>query len=119
MANANELHVVCGGGQIGTLLQQRLVAQGHRVRMVRRSPPPKDETHPLVEWRAGNLADPSFAASVMEGAKTTYGTVTPPYEKWTTELTPLVRGLLAGAEKSGTHFVWLENMYMLDPAQGP
>lgn len=119
MTKTPELHVVCGSGQIGTLLQSRLVAQGHRVRMVRRGAAPKGETHPLVEWRSGDLADPAFAASVMEGAKAVYGVVTPPYEKWTTELLPLVRSLLAGAKKTGTHFVWLENMYMLDPAKGP
>lgn len=119
MTNAQELHVVCGSGQIGTLIRDRLVAQGHRVRMVRRGPAPKGETSPLVEWRSGDLADPRFAASVMEGAKVTYGVVTPPYEKWTTELLPLGRRLLAGAKESGTHLVWLENMYMLDPAAGP
>lgn len=108
----NELHVVLGAGQVGTLVARRLLAQGHRVRQVRRG----TEGLPGVEVRSGSLADPAFARAAMEGATVAYHCVNAAYDKWATELLPLTRGVLAGAAGSGARLVVLDNLYMYGKA---
>jgi len=104
----NELHVVLGAGQVGTLLAARLLAQGLRVRQVRRGA----GGLPGVEVRSGSLADPAFAREAMAGAAVAYHCVNPPYERWSDELLPLTDGILAGAGAAGARLVILDNLYM-------
>lgn len=102
----NELHVVLGAGQIGTLLTDRLLAQGHRVRQVRRG----TTARPGVEVRSGSLADEAFAIAAMAGASVVYHCVNPAYDRWPAELLPNTRGILRGAV--GARLVVLDNLYM-------
>ena len=61
-----ELHVVFGAGQIGPHLARKLIASGHRVRIVRRSDKPVGT--PGVEVVAGDARDAGFAIRASEGA---------------------------------------------------
>lgn len=76
----NDLHVGLGAGQIGPLVAQQLLAQGARVRQVRRGAGPDV---PRAELLSGDLSDPAFGlsaspageaiAATAEWAKRTYG----------------------------------------------
>jgi nucleoside-diphosphate-sugar epimerase len=123
MTNANlsaeaapALHVVLGAGPIGTLLAEKLLARGHRVRQVRRGPP--GEARPGLEWRSGDLADPAFTGSVLAGAAAAYQCVNVAYDQWATLLPPLVRGINEGAARAGVKLVVLDNLYMYGRPEG-
>lgn len=109
---SNQLHVVLGAGQIGTLVANRLLAQGHRVRQIRRGA----AGLPGVEVRSGSLADPAFAREAMAGAAVAYHCVNPAYDRWNAELLPLTDGILAGAASAGARLVVLDNLYMYGKA---
>lgn len=111
----NELHVVVGAGQIGPLLVQRLLARGHRVRVVRRSA----GAVPGVELARGDVADVAFAAEAMKGAAVVYHCANPArYDSWDQTLVPLARGVREGAARVGAKLVVLDNLYMYGPAPG-
>lgn len=110
MNNTNEaLHVVLGAGQIGTRLAQRLVAQGLRVRTVRRSRAP---ALPGVELRTGDIRELAFAEQALAGASVVYDCMNPSYDKWPEQLLPIARGALHGARKAGASLIALDCLYM-------
>ncbi len=111
-------HVVLGAGQIGPRVAQRLLAAGHRVRIVRRSPR-EDFAHPSLTWVHGDLRDPDFAARAIEGAAVVYDCMNPRYDRWRTELLPLACGALHGAERAGAKLVALDCLYMYGRVDGP
>jgi hypothetical protein len=104
------LHVILGAGQIATLLADRLLAVGFRVRLVRRGPPFAEREN--LSWASGDLRDRRFAEEATRGAAVVYQCSVPPYEKWLDELAALWRGGLYGASKAGARYVVLDNMYL-------
>lgn len=111
-----ERHVVLGSGQIGSTLARDLVTKGHDVLVVRRSAgrTPIEGTTSLV----GDVADKAFAKQACEGATVVYNVMNPRYDRWTTELPPLVDGILAGIEASRARLVALDNLYMYGHMDG-
>lgn len=107
------LHVVLGAGQIGTLVAERLVARGHRVRQVRRSPGAPVAGAELVN---GDVADPRFAADACLGATAVYHCVNPKYHTWGRDLEPLALGAIHGASAAGARLVVLDNLYPYGPS---
>lgn len=107
------LHVVLGAGQIGTLVAERLVARGHRVRQVRRSPGVPVAGAELVN---GDVADPRFAADACLGATAVYHCVNPKYHTWARDLEPLALGAIHGAAAAGARLVVLDNLYPYGPS---
>lgn len=110
----NTVHVVLGAGQIGSLLVDSLRARGASVRQVRRTA--GGSAPPGVELRVGSVADPAFAREAMAGAAVVYHCVNPSYDRWSTELLPNTRGILAGAAAAGSRLVVLDNLYMYGKA---
>jgi len=113
----DELHVVLGSGQVGTLVADELVARGTRVRLVRRGP--AGAPRPGLEWASGDLSDHAFAEEATRGAAVVYDCTSPPYDAWTTLLLPLARGAMHGAAKAGARLVALDNLYMYGKTSGP
>lgn len=111
------LHIVLGAGQIGPRVAQRLLAAGHRVRIVRQSPR-EDFTHPSLTWVHGDLRDEDFAARALEGAAVVYDCMNPRYDRWRTELLPIASGALHGAERAGAKLVALDCLYMYGRVDG-
>lgn len=110
----NELHVVFGAGQIGTMVAQRLRARGHRVVQVRRGAGAVSG----VELRRGDLADLAFAEDVARGATALYHCVNLAYDQWD-GLDAITRGVLHAAKTSGARLVVLDNLYMYGAPTGP
>lgn len=111
---SQNLHVVLGAGQIGTLVAERLVARGHRVRQVRRG---TSATTAGVELMAGDIRDPAFAARAGDGAEVVYHCMNPRYWQWDELLAPLAEGAIAAA--AGARLVVLDNLYPYGPPSGP
>lgn len=109
--NDRRLHVVFGGGQIGTPLARDLLAAGHAVRMVRRAgggPEGAELVH-------GDAGDPAFAAEATRGAAAIYHCMNPAYSSraWALELPRFMNSLLAAASRNGARLVVLDNLYLL------
>lgn len=112
----SDLHVVLGAGQIGPLVAQQLLAQGARVRQVRRGAGPGV---PGAELVSGDLSDPSFAERALAGAAVVYHCVNAPYHQWVALLPPLQRAIVYGAAKAGAKLVVLDNLYLYGRPSGP
>ncbi|HET7502554.1 MAG TPA: NAD-dependent epimerase/dehydratase family protein [Kofleriaceae bacterium] len=111
------LHVIAGAGQIGSLVTARLLARGHRVRLVRRGA--FADAPEGAETVRASLADPAAAAEAMRGASVVYHCANPRYHRWPEELVPLARGITSGAARNGARLVALDNLYMYEvPADG-
>jgi nucleoside-diphosphate-sugar epimerase len=108
--NTEELHVVLGAGQIGTLLTPLLLQAGHRVRQIRRGPvgSPLQANH---EWLGGDMCNLAFAERATAGASVVYDCMNPPYDRWDELLLALGRGSLHGAAQAGARLVALDNLY--------
>lgn len=114
-----ELHVLFGAGQVGDHLVRRLLAEGKRVRVAKRSPTGLPEG---VEVCPGDAADPAFCAAAAAGAATVYHCMNPPYavRAWAELLPRFMDNLVAAAGRAGARLVVLDNVYMLGrPGSGP
>ena len=111
---SNALHVIFGTGQIGTRIAQRLVARGHRVRVVSRSA----KAQPGIEAVAGDARDTAFAIEAARGAAVVYDTLNPLYPDWKRDLVALGRGPLAAATAHGAKLVALDCLYMYGAPTG-
>ena len=60
MDTTQQIHVIFGAGQVGSLLAKALLGRGLRVRLVRRSKQQSD--HPLLEVYSADAYDPAQAA---------------------------------------------------------
>jgi nucleoside-diphosphate-sugar epimerase len=105
-----ELHVVLGAGQVGPRVASRLVALGHRVRVVRRTAARAQVDG--VESVALDVRDGSALARAAEGASVVYHCVNPLYDQWHELLLPMTRGIVDGTARAGARLVVLDNLYM-------
>jgi nucleoside-diphosphate-sugar epimerase len=111
------LHVVCGAGQIGTLVARELVTAGQQVRVVRRG---KAASAPGVEVRSGDLADAAFCRQALQGAAVVYHCMNPEYNAalWERLIPQVTRNLVDAAEASRARLVVMDNLYMLGRGDG-
>ncbi|MER5761042.1 NAD-dependent epimerase/dehydratase family protein [Streptomyces sp. NPDC002082] len=111
------VHVVTGAGPIGTATARLLAASGERVRVVTRSGGGPE--HPLVERVAADITDTDRLTELLRGARTLYNAAAPAYQDWRTAFPPLAASLLTAAERTGTDYVMLGNLYGYGPVEGP
>lgn len=104
------VHVVFGAGQVGSGLVRALVAQGHTVRVVRRSATPV----PGAEGVAGDARDPAFAIEATRGAAVIYHCMNPSAytgAAWEEEFPRQGEALIAAALAADAKLVCLDNLY--------
>ncbi|HTN90349.1 MAG TPA: NAD-dependent epimerase/dehydratase family protein [Sorangium sp.] len=109
-SSSSSLHVVLGAGQIGPRVAERLLAQGHRVRLVQRTR--RAPERPGLTSMGGDITDLAFAEEATRGASVVYDCMNPPYHLWATQLLPIARGAVHGASKAGAKLVALDCLYM-------
>lgn len=108
-------HVVFGTGQVGRLVVDRLVADGHDVVAVNR----RGGRLPGAQVVAGDATDPAFTRTVCAGATAVVCCLNASsYAGWVEEFPPLQRGVLAGATAAGARLVVLDNLYAYGPPRG-
>lgn len=112
-----ELHVVFGGGQVGSWLAGKLARDGRRVRVAKRSPVDLPEGG---ELRLGDADDPGFCREAAAGAVAVYHCMNPPYDAdlWARHLPRWLDNLVAAAGDAGARLVVLENLYMVGRGDG-
>jgi nucleoside-diphosphate-sugar epimerase len=112
-----ELHVIFGSGQMGTPLATRLLADGKRVRVVRKSAATVAEG---AETRRGDALDATFCAEAAAGASVVYHCMNPAYSTsiWAEQVPRYMENLIAAAGKTGARLVVLDNLYMLGKPAG-
>lgn len=121
MNATTKLHVVLGAGQVGPRLAERLLAAGHRVRIVRRKSvePSRLEPRPDLEWVRADLGDPEAATRACAGADVIYDCTNPSsYGSWHETLAPLKRGVREAAARTGALLVSLDNLYVYGRPEG-
>lgn len=113
-----ELHVIFGAGQVGGPLMQVLHAQGHRVRVVRRT---RAAVPGGVELVVGDAFDRSFCVQSAAKATTVYHCLNVPYstKAWATALPTLQSNVIEAAGQAKARLVVFENLYMLGAPTGP
>ncbi|MGA9747979.1 MAG: NAD-dependent epimerase/dehydratase family protein [Nocardioides sp.] len=109
-------HVVFGTGQVGRLLVEQLVSQGHEVVAVNRG---GRGQLPGAEVVGGDASDPTFTTRISVGAATVYFCLNArSYARWDQEFPPLQRGVLTGATRAASRLVVLDNLYAYGPPNG-
>ncbi|WP_327252250.1 NAD-dependent epimerase/dehydratase family protein [Streptomyces sp. NBC_01244] len=111
------VHVITGAGPIGTATARLLAASGERVRVVTRTGGGPE--HPLVERVAADITDTDRLTELLRGARTLYNAAAPAYQDWRTAFPPLAASLLTAAERTGTDYVMLGNLYGYGPVAEP
>lgn len=110
------LHVVLGKGPVGSALTERLLGEGHDVRVLSRS---GGTSTGRLEHRAVDAADTAAVTAAARGAVALYNCANPPYTRWTQEWPPIAAALLAAAETTGAVLVTMGNLYPYGRPDGP
>jgi nucleoside-diphosphate-sugar epimerase len=107
-----ELHVVFGAGQVGYPLAERLLADGKRVRIAKRS---SAHVPPGCEVVFGDASDRTFCARAASGATTIYHCMNPPFSArvWAELVPRYMENLIAASAQTRARLVVLDNLYML------
>lgn len=114
-ANAPSLHVVLGGGPAGTTVATLLADDGHRVRLVDRTPRLDDER---IETVAADLSDPETAIEATHGADVLYHCVNVAYHLQVTLMPGIGDAILAAANAHEAKLVVLDTLYPYGQANG-
>jgi nucleoside-diphosphate-sugar epimerase len=102
-------HVVFGTGQVGRLVVEHLVRDGHDVIAVNRH---GAGDLPGAFVVSGDAGDPDLTEHVCAGADAVYFCLNAPsYDRWSEQFPPLQQGVLAGAAAAGARLVVLDNLY--------
>jgi nucleoside-diphosphate-sugar epimerase len=117
MSGDHKLHVVVGGGPLGSAVVRELCARNEPVRLVTRSG--KAKVPEGVEVRAANMADPDSARSACERASVIYHCVGAPYPDWVKVLPSVMAGVIEAAGASGARVVYGDNLYAYGPISTP
>ncbi|MER7755360.1 NAD-dependent epimerase/dehydratase family protein [Kitasatospora sp. NPDC097643] len=102
-------YVVMGAGSTGLAVAAQLAEEGVPVRQITRSGTGLD--HPLVERVAADALDVERLTGLVRGAEALINCAMPPYHRWITDVPPLAAALLTAAERTGTGYVMLGNLY--------
>ncbi|MFF7246305.1 NAD-dependent epimerase/dehydratase family protein [Embleya sp. NPDC008237] len=115
--SSSVFHVVVGAGATGSATALLLAESGERVRIVtRRGTGPE---HPLIERIAADANDAARLVELTQGARTLFNCAMPAYDRWPIDWPPLAAALLTAAERTGTSYVMLGNVYGYGPVDGP
>ncbi|GAA4206071.1 NAD-dependent epimerase/dehydratase family protein [Actinocatenispora rupis] len=111
----DDLHVIVGGGPVGTATARALLDRGARVRVVTRHGTGPDGTEPV----AADATDADRLTALTEGAAALYNCASPQYHRWLTDWPPLAASLLTTAERTGAVLATASNLYGYGPVVGP
>ena len=102
-----DTHLVVGAGPVGTTVARRLLADGHRVRVVTRSGSGPEG----AERFSADAADVARMADLADGTVAIYNCVNPTYSRWEQDWPPVAAALLAATEASGAVLATVGNLY--------
>jgi nucleoside-diphosphate-sugar epimerase len=119
MDDAQPVHVIVGGGQVGQTLAARLRASGRRVRLVHRSAASARALSGL-ERRSADVGDLASLRAATTGASVIYHCANPPYSAadWAAHLPRWTEHLVNVASETGARLVVLDNVYAFGDRHG-
>jgi len=118
MTASSDLHVIVGAGPVGVALADRLVRDGHRVRLLTRAG--RNPGIPGVEPIAVDASDSSALTARVAGASVLYNCANPgSYTQWEKLWPPLAAAILSAAERSGAVLATASNLYGYGPVDAP
>lgn len=110
------MDVIFGAGHVGTPLAAKLLKDGMRVRVVKRT---RADAHG-AELYLGDAADQQFCIGAAKGAAVVYHCIYPPYNTdiWAEYVPRYMGNLIVAAGTAGARLVVLDNLYMLGQTGG-
>jgi nucleoside-diphosphate-sugar epimerase len=109
--------VLGASGGIGGAITRELSGRGHVVTAVNRA---GDADVPDgVVRRAGDLRSPQGATAAVGAADVVVMAAQPPYPEWVAQWPGLIDAVIAGAAAARARLVFVDNLYMYAPADGP
>lgn len=109
------LHVIVGGGPVGSATARVLLDRGERVRVVTRSGSGPEGT----ERVSADATDADRLTALTDGAVALYNCANPQYHRWLTDWPPLAASLLAAAERTGAVHATASCLYGYGPVDAP
>lgn len=110
--------MIVGAGPVGAGLADRLVREGHPVRVLTRSG--RDLGLPEVESVAVDASDSAALTDRAKGAAVLYNCANPgAYPLWEKQWPPLATSILSAAERTEAVLVTAGNLYGYGPVDGP
>ncbi len=116
--------VIFGNGTIGSLVTQRLVERGDKVRIAQRSRPAElaggaEAAGP--EYISCDILDPQAVRRAVEGASNVLLAVGFVYDSrvWASNWTTTMRNIIAACAEVGARVVFIDNLYQLGPKTQP
>lgn len=106
--------VLGAAGGIGSHVVDALLARGHAVRAVTRTPVPLAEG---AEPRIADLRDPDALSAAVVGADLVVHAAQPAYTRWTQEFPSLTTAIADAVD--GKRLVFADNLYGYGPVDGP
>jgi nucleoside-diphosphate-sugar epimerase len=108
--------VLGAAGGLGAAISGELVSRGHAVTAVTR----RGDRGPVgVERSAADLLDRASTTAATDGADVVVMAAQPAYTEWFSEMEPMVGNVLAAVEQAGARLVFVDNLYMYGPPDGP
>ena len=117
MESADGLSVVLGAGPVGQAVVAHLRGKGRQVRLVTRSG--RASVPQGGEVLAADVAHADSARRTCAGAAVVYGCLGLNYQGWPERWPPMMTGMLAGAETARARFIFMDNLCMYGPVDGP
>lgn len=109
------LHVIVGGGPVGTATARVLLERGERVRVVTRSGSGPAE----AERVAADATDADRLTALTTGAAALYNCANPQYHRWLTDWPPLATALRIAATRTGAVLATASCLYGYGPVDAP
>jgi nucleoside-diphosphate-sugar epimerase len=112
-----QVTVLGASGGIGNAITRELHARGHGVTAVNRR---GDADVPAgVRQAAADADDLAAMTRACAGADVVVMAAQPPYDRWAERWPHMLEVLLAACESAGARLVFVDNLYMHAPAEGP
>jgi nucleoside-diphosphate-sugar epimerase len=115
----SEQIVVFGYGPVGAATTERLIKQGHAVRVAQRTQPPALPTGAAF-WNC-DVMDVDAVRKAIEGVGQIVVAIGFPYEGriWQKAWPRAMENILAACETNGARMVFVDNLYMYGPQRDP
>jgi len=118
MTTDSGLNIVIGAGPSGRGVMERLHERGRKVRLVTRTG--RAAVPPGVEHVAADVANEEAIKQACAGGAVVFCCLgLPTYPGWLQKWPAMMQGVLAGAAGAGARLVFMDNLYMYGPVDGP
>lgn len=117
MEQRKDFDLVFGVGPLGLAVADCLMAKGRQVRLASRHS--NGSMRNGYEWQRADAGNPDDVKLVAAGAATIYLCAAPPYANWNAQFLPMLKGVIEGAQSTGSKIIFADNLYSYGAAPSP